>query len=85
VGRNEVGLVAPWNDYFVAIVETLHPCPANPSNWTQTPHAIAIVFDDVGALMIRKRDGGGLRRTFCRVGISRQSELTALLTRLVLR
>ena len=48
------------NDLFVAAVEAIYACAAAPSKWPHALQAIADVFDDVGTVIIWRRDDGSV-------------------------
>jgi hypothetical protein len=48
------------SDRFVAAVEAIYAAATSPANWPPALHAIAEVFDDVGANLLYQRDDGSL-------------------------
>ena len=46
------------SDLFVAAVEAIYGCAAQPSNWPDALQAIADVFGDVGTVLLWRRDDG---------------------------
>lgn len=49
----------PADRLYVAAVESIYNAAIDPSHWPQALQSVADVFDDVGAVMLWKRDDGG--------------------------